>query len=103
MAEAAAPPDQAISERDLQAQVVELARLLGWLVFHPYDARRSQAGFPDLTLVRPPRVVLAELKSARGRLRADQRRWGEALGACPGIAYELWRPADWDRICEVLR
>lgn len=91
-----------MTEKDLQAAIVELAGYLGWLVFHPYDSRRSQPGFPDLTLVRPPRgagecgrVLFVELKTSRGRLRPAQRVWLAALRDVPGVEVFTWRPADW--------
>ena len=87
-------------ESELQRHVIELAQMLGWLVYHTYDSRRSQSGFPDLVMARRPRVIFAELKSARGRLRPEQRRWETELG---GQEYYLWRPADWDDIQRILR
>ena len=95
--------DHSLSERDFQAQVVQLAKLTGWRVYHTYDSRRSNAGFPDLVLVRPPRVIFAELKRQRGRVTVAQREWAEALRACPGVEYYLWRPSDWDEVECVLR
>lgn len=41
-----------VRERDFQAAVMELARLLGWRVYHTWDSRKSEPGFPDLVLVR---------------------------------------------------
>jgi hypothetical protein len=40
------------TEKQFMAQVIQLARLRKWLVYHTHDARRSVAGFPDLVLVR---------------------------------------------------
>lgn len=88
----------AVSEREFQDQVLELARLAGWLTYHTHDARRSAPGFPDLVLVRPPVIIFAELKSARGRLRPEQAAWLEALADCEGVVARLWRPQDWSEI-----
>jgi VRR-NUC domain len=90
------------SERAFQASVVRYAELMGWAVFHPYDSRRSQVGFPDLVMVRRPRIVWAELKAQRGRLTDAQRAWIEELRAC-GQAAVVWRPSDWQEIEDVLR
>ena len=84
----------AISEKQLQAAVLELAETLHWRCYHTYDSRRSQAGFPDLVMVKGKRVVFAELKSARGKLSVAQADWGAALLLAGGSWYE-WRPADW--------
>jgi hypothetical protein len=60
------------------------------------------AGYPDLTLVRPPRVVFAEMKSQTGRLSETQREWLADLAACPGIESYVWRPNDWFSIETIL-
>ena len=83
-------------EASLQASIVELASLLGWRVFHVHDSRRSiGAGFPDLLLARPPRVLVFELKREGRYPTATQRGWLEALAECPGIESGVWRPRDW--------
>ena len=89
------------SEKGFQRAVVELAALCGWRAFHDYDSRRNTAGFPDLVLVRPPRLIFAELKSERGRVRREQRDWLEELAQC-GVEVALWRPSDWDCIVKIL-
>lgn len=113
-----------MTERQLQDAIVELARLLGWLVYHTHDSRHSAAGFPDLVLVRGVRIVFAELKSANGELAPAQIAWLEAfervgdfidLGhfskvdfptcGAPSVESLVWRPDDWTagRVEEVLR
>jgi hypothetical protein len=86
-----------LTEKRFMAQVVELARLRGWLVFHPYDSRRSQPGFPDLVLVRGRRLLFAELKVGRRELTADQQRWVDALRGA-GQDVRVWRPTGWPEI-----
>jgi hypothetical protein len=92
--------DRHVTEGMLQRQVLQLARLRGWLAYHPLDSRGSEPGFPDLVLVRE-RVVFAELKSATGRLSQAQRTWLDRLTAAGAECY-CWRPSDWDQITEVL-
>ncbi len=86
-----------LSENAFQAQVVHLAKLLGWEgVYHTFDSRRSAFGFPDLVLVRPPRVLLIEVKGDGGNLTAEQAEWQEWLRECPGVeTWVLW-PEDLD-------
>jgi hypothetical protein len=91
-----------LTERAFQSQVVRLARLFGWACYHTRDSRRSEAGFPDLVMVRRPRVVWAELKSERGRLSPEQKAWIEELRAS-GQAVYIWRPSSWQEIERVLR
>ena len=89
------------NEREFQAHVVEMAEALGWLVFHPYDSRRSQPGFPDLCMVRGGRLIFAELKTSKGRLTHTQRSWIMALGETAAETY-VWRPGSRDAIEEIL-
>ena len=95
-----------LSEKDFQGQVVKAAEALGWLSFHAYDSRRSAQGWPDLVLVRPPRLLFVELKSDKGKLTPDQVVWMEALArvetAGGGIECYVWRPADFDNALRVL-
>lgn len=95
--------DLLVGERDFQALVVQLARLRGWRVYHTFDSRRSPAGFPDLVLARPPRLVIAELKSEKGRVADEQREWLRDFLACGVFETKLWRPSDWQEIEDVLR
>lgn len=86
------------SERSFREQVVQLARLRGWRVYWTWTSIHSPAGFPDLVLVRPPRVVFAELKTATGTVTLAQSEWLAALGACGGCEVFLWRPDDWAQV-----
>ena len=86
------------SEKQFQETVVQFAKLHGWLVFHAFDSRRSEPGWPDLALCRPPRLVLAELKSDRGFLSPRQKQWLAALGECTNLEMGVWRPSDWPHI-----
>ena len=90
-----------LTEKRFMAQVVEYARLAGWLVYHTHDSRRSCAGFPDLLLVRGATILAAELKVGTKRPTAEQQAWLEALEAA-GVPAYLWRPADWPEIERVL-
>ena len=95
-------PAEHIPEADWQATVVDLARLAEWAVYHTRDSRGSEPGFPDLVLVRPPRLVVAELKTARGKLRREQRVWLHLLAGVPGVEVKCWRPADWADVVATL-
>ena len=101
------------SERDFQTMVVDVARLAGWRVAHFRPLRRQDgswrtpttydaAGWPDLTLVRPPRLAFVELKSHRGKPTDRQLEWLDVLRLVPGVEVYLWDPTDWDKLVEVL-
>lgn len=102
-----------ITEREFQAQVVELAHLLGWTVLHVrrsvgrrngvagWQTTTSVIGWVDLFMWKPGRVVAAELKREKGRLTDEQADVIRSLTAA-GVPCEVWRPSDWPRIKEVL-
>jgi len=96
------PPE---SEESFQRRVLEFARLMGWsLRYHTFDSRKSAPGFPDLVLVRAPRVVFAECKTdyAPKELVGAQRLWMHELLRCPGIEYYIFRPRNWQEIERIL-
>ena len=102
--------------------VIELATMAGWLVHHDRDDMRKHTqgrpGFPDLVLIRPPKLILAELKAAPGiELDRDQLVWMAGLRAIQAqlerfhdldaptaamLEVHLWTPADWPVIQRVL-
>ena len=93
-----------MKEAELQAAVIDMAHLFGWIVAHFRPALTQSGrwvtpvqadgkGFPDLVLVRDE-ILYVELKSERGRLSLEQRMWIEAIRAAGGEAH-LWRPTDW--------
>ena len=101
-----------MTEREFQQAVVQLARLMGWRVHHTRPALtqrgrwltpiQGDAGFPDLVLCRPPRLILAELKRVGGKPTPAQRGWLDALHACASVECYLWTPADWDAVARAL-
>ena len=103
-----------MTERELQGAIIDAARLLGWRVCHFRPARtlngwrtpiEGHPGFPDLVLLRPPRLIFAELREAgcadpgSGALAERFPRSG------PQIETYEWRPVNWEsgEIEEILR
>ena len=92
------------TEKGFQRTVIELATLLHWKVYHVYDSRRSDEGYPDLTLCKPAvngmpgRLIMAELKTDVGRVSPAQRAWLAALAGVPGVLACVWRPRDFAAI-----
>jgi hypothetical protein len=82
--------------------VIPFARLHGWRHYFTQRSDSSPAGFLDLVLCRPPRLLIVELKAEHGRPTAAQRCWLALLADCPGVEVYLWRPRDWIEIQEVL-
>ena len=95
-----------LSERDFTTKVIDRAKARGWRVFHPLPARtskgwRTQAqgtpkGFPDCVIAQDGVLLLVELKSQKGKLTEEQKDWLHHTNGA------VWRPKDWQRICEVL-
>jgi hypothetical protein len=98
------PAPRSTEEADFQRRVLELAALPGWLSHHEDDSRRSTPGWPDIALAKPERpLIIAELKSRRGKVSVAQRGWLEVLGRSTGLEVCLWRPGDWPEIVELLQ
>lgn len=106
-----------MTEDQLLNAVMGAMRLLGWRVAHFSDSRRvgprgqlvgdwKAAGFPDLCAVHPTqaRVLFAELKREKGKVKPAQQAWLDDLAAVDAEVY-LWRPIDWHtgRIEAILR
>ena len=90
-----------MKEKHFQSLVVFYARSRGWRVYHTYDSRRSEPGFPDLVLVRNE-VLYRELKAEKGRLTDAQKAWGESLTKA-GANYAVWRPSMIQQIYKELK
>jgi len=91
-----------VTEASWQQTVVDLAELTGWWVYHNPDSRRSTPGFPDLVLIRAPRVMFLELKRETGRLSTAQREVLAELEVCPGVEVHVARPSQWASLVEWL-
>jgi hypothetical protein len=94
-AEARAKVILAWSEQELQTHLIGVAESLGWMAYHTHDSRRSQAGYPDLHLIHPVRGIslFRELKSTKGRISPDQKKWAHALRLA-GHDFAYWYPVD---------
>lgn len=107
-----------VSEAEFQTRLILHARSLGYSVYHHTTAggncRQCGArvtggrivtskGWPDLVIARadPPRLIIAELKSEKGRQTPEQRTW-QAILEANGVEYYLWRPSDWPDIERIL-
>ena len=88
--------DEILTEADFQGLVLGVAETFGWEVFHDGDSRRSNAGFPDLVLVKDGRIIFAELKREKGAYPSKaQMKWQSVLGKAAGdnVMVALWRPS----------
>ena len=93
-----------VTEKQFQATVIELAKVLKWKCYHTHDSRRSEPGFPDLALCRGDRLLFAELKrDGGGKLTPAQTEWLSALAQVRIVEARMWTPASWDAIVLTLQ
>lgn len=79
-----------ITEAAFQRQVVQLAKMLGWKIYHPVVSRLSVKGWPDLVIVRE-RVLYRELKAENKQTTPEQDEWLAVLAAA-GQDVGVWWP-----------
>jgi hypothetical protein len=104
-------------EADFMKAVLAYATLMGWHHWHDTATnaprrcwhcgrgtriQRNPSGFPDLVLIRRPRLLFVELKRDGEKPDPAQVAWHEQLRACSQQVY-LWRPSDWREIERMLR
>lgn len=104
---------RSITEKEYQAQIMELARMMGWTVFHHHDSRRQvrpgvfvgdkdAKGFPDLVLLRPPQMLVIEVKRELGKTTVEQDEWLRRWSDC-GVRTIVARPSTWPEVEQALR
>ena len=91
-----------ISEKHFLRYVIDLCDAGRWLYFHDHDSRRNPAGLPDLIMVRDGRIIFAELKTQKSKLRTEQERWLAELQKAEGVETYVWRPSDMPAIEKTL-
>ena len=105
-------PGVEMTHAQLQNQVRLVCKRLGnWRVYHTYNSKRSDPGFPDFVLVRrqaslayPGRLVFSELKTEGDKPTIPQEDWLDDLAhSVPGVETYLWYPKDLANIVEILR
>lgn len=98
---APAPVVERISEKAFQAAVIALAKRNGFLVYHTFNSKKSEAGFPDLVLIRAGSLIIAELKVGDNKPTVPQSTWLEAFREC-GVPAFVWYPKDLETIVTML-
>lgn len=105
-------PARDVTEAQFQAWVVRRARERGWQQqFHVLrsqvkDGRwmtnTSTPGVPDLWLLRPPQLVVFELKRWGGKATEDQAKWIAGLQKVPGIEAYVVSPEHAEDVLDLL-
>lgn len=95
-----------MSEEELQLHVNIELTVNGWLWHHVRRSDRAQQqggnGWPDIVAIRGSRVVVAELKTAKGRIEWAQQGWLDAWRATGAEVY-VWKPDHLAEIARILR
>lgn len=96
---------------DLQQTIIEYAHIKGWRIAHFRPALTKKGwrtpvsgdgeGFPDLIMVRPPRVVVFECKSEKEKVTTKQVAWLGMFREC-GLLSRVVRPHNWNDIVKWL-
>ena len=92
-------------EAAFQAEIISLAEENGWRVYHVSNVKgrlvnKTAVGFPDLVFARwgERRLLIVEVKTEDGEIRATQWWWIRVLRTIPGVDMRIWRPSDWLKI-----
>lgn len=94
-----------MTEAQLLRAIREAAKAYRWpCVYHTYDSRRSERGFPDVFISGYGTLLAWELKSKNGHPTASQRLWIKTLGEVTDAPLvRVVRPADLDWCIEILK
>lgn len=109
--QAAKLPLREMSETQYQAWIVDHATTNGWA--HQFHVRRAQVkgvwltntstpGVPDLWLLRPPQLVVLEVKAWDGKPSPEQLAWIAGLQQVPGVEAYVVGPADAAEVLDLL-
>ena len=112
-----------MTEQQFTNELLKWAKTYRWRAFHVRNSGaggntqvQGDKGFPDLVLVRPPRLIFAELKVGKAGTKAgdptpEQFAWlhdleenSEDVYGMPSGAVKcyVWRPSDWSQILVIL-
>jgi hypothetical protein len=102
------------SEDELDRHLRALALALNWWPYHTRLSLRSEGGFPDWILLKPPRLLLVECKrqglwptpprlSKRGRWSIGQAQWLLRWSRQPHVEVYLAWPSDHADLARILQ
>lgn len=89
-------------EADWSETVYQAAKRRRWFAYRVLNSKGSTPGVPDLWLMRPPRMVYAELKDETEPPTAAQVACMALLRLYPWVEVYLFRPQDWDEVERIL-
>ena len=84
-------------ESGWQSEIVKTAKKTGNRAYHTFNSRKSEPGFPDLTIYGPVGFLMVETKRVKTRCTDEQLETGARLIEV-GVDWRVWRPQDWDEV-----
>ena len=97
-------PVAALSEKQYQQQIIDFARLNSWLVYHTFDSRHSEGGFPDIIAIRGATLLALEIKGAKAKEPPpDQVAWIGAFQQVRFVHADFVYPRHWEQVAETLQ
>ena len=85
-------------EQRLLDRVRALAKINGFKTYHTNRSDRSEPGFPDIVATNGRCILMAEIKSATGKLTQEQAQWIALLSHTGLVDVRVWKPSDWPEI-----
>ncbi len=97
-------PNLKITEKEFQSQVRDLSKILHVeKYYHPFLSKWSEKGYPDITIIKVPKLIFLELKTDKGKVTPAQQEWNDLLNQCKTIEAHIVRPSDFESIVSMLR
>lgn len=104
------PPSENANETEIRRDIEALFRECGWLVSHIWNrpakgkfVTPAAKGFPDLVCLRPPSMVVLEVKSLSGKASPEQKMWINAFDQVPGCEAYVVHPGHWPQLVDLAR
>jgi len=95
-----------MTETTLTGEIKKLAeKYFNWKYYHTWTSMHSPRGYPDCVLLKPPRIIFAELKTDKKTSVASpaQEEWLDILEQIEQNEVYLWRPRHLERIAQILQ
>lgn len=90
------------TEKQFEGQIENLLKLFKWKYYHTWNSEHSEEGFPDVIAIRPPRLLVAELKKEGEEPTDEQWAWLDCFSLAGAETY-VWWPSDIDEVMKILR
>ena len=100
------------SHEDFRVAVIDLLHTYGFKVLNIRPGRTAKGwstpvgadgiGWPDIYAVKPPYVIVWELKVGKDTVKPEQQAWLDLLDEFESHFVCVYRPEDWDEMVQVV-